>query len=167
MTKHLYLFSFFVLITISVWGQSLELSVLTSDGDFVSGKSATLSWTLGEIVIETYAAEDHYLTQGFQQPFYELMTSLEPETEEFNVHIYPNPATDHVYIDITMGTRLSCYHVEMIDLTGETVYRSELLCDPFHQSISLAHVSSSLVLIRITGESGEILKKGKIIRLCN
>jgi hypothetical protein len=149
------------------WGQSLELSIVTSGGDFVTGKSASLSWTLGEMVTETASTTDHYFTQGFQQPFHELMTSLEPVTEEISFSIYPNPAKDHVNIDITMGNQYSCYQIDMIDLTGEMVYQSELLCNSFHQRLSIADFSSSLLLIRITGRSGEILKTWKIIKLSN
>jgi hypothetical protein len=167
MYKHPYLFLLFILITMSGWGQSLELSILTTGGDFATGKSGSLSWTLGEMVIETVSTTDHYLTQGFQQSFHELMTSLEPVTKEINFSIYPNPAKDHVNIDITTGSRFFCYQIEIIDLTGEMVYQSELLCNSFHQRTSIAHFSSSLLLIRITGQSGEILKTWKVIKLYN
>ena len=167
MYKHLSLLFLFVLITMAGRGQSLELSIVTSGGDFVTGNSATLSWTLGEMVTETVSTTDHYLTQGFQQPFNELMTSVEPITEQATVSIYPNPAKDHVYIDITMGSRSSCYRIEIMDMTGAMVYQSALLCGSCHQSIALDHFSSSLLLIRITDEWGQILKNEKIIKLSN
>ena len=161
------LFLFFILITLPGWGQSLELSVMTSGGDFVTGKSASLSWTLGEMVIETVSTTDQYLTQGFQQPFNELMTSIEPESEEITVSVYPNPAKDHVYVDITMGIRLSCCRIEMTDLKGEMVYQSGKLCGSVHHSIPIVRFPSSLFLIKIMEESGEVLKTWKIIKLYN
>jgi hypothetical protein len=52
---------------------SLNLEVISSAGDYFApeGSNITLSWTMGEPVIETFAPQGStvILTQGFQQPF--------------------------------------------------------------------------------------------------
>ncbi|MBP7497474.1 MAG: T9SS type A sorting domain-containing protein [Bacteroidales bacterium] len=66
------LFFIFLSILFSNLGfsQSLSPEVISSAGDFFSGANITLSWTLGEPVIETFSSQDGQivLTQGFQQP---------------------------------------------------------------------------------------------------
>jgi len=48
--------------------QSIERDVVASSGDFFEGDNISLSWTLGEIAVETYDNGSNILTQGFQQP---------------------------------------------------------------------------------------------------
>jgi len=48
--------------------QSIERDVVASSGDYYEGANISLSWTLGEIAIETYDNGSNILTQGFQQP---------------------------------------------------------------------------------------------------
>lgn len=47
-----------------------NLQIVTTAGDYYVGQGITLSWTLGEPVIETFVSTDKTvtLTQGFQQP---------------------------------------------------------------------------------------------------
>lgn len=57
-----------VVFTITLTAQSVSPEVVASAGDYYEGTNASLSWTLGEIVTETYTAGGVTLTQGFQQP---------------------------------------------------------------------------------------------------
>ncbi len=43
--------------------------VIASAGGYYEGDNISISWTLGEPVIETFVGEDIILTQGFQQPY--------------------------------------------------------------------------------------------------
>lgn len=43
--------------------------VIASAGEYFEGENISLSWTLGEPVIETTTGADIVLTQGFQQPY--------------------------------------------------------------------------------------------------
>ena len=60
------------LITVFAWfgihSQSIERDVVASSGDYFENAGVSLSWTLGELAVETYTAGNITLTQGFQQP---------------------------------------------------------------------------------------------------
>ncbi len=43
--------------------------IIATAGGYFVGENISLSWTLGEPVIETFAGDDIILTQGFQQPY--------------------------------------------------------------------------------------------------
>jgi len=43
--------------------------VVASSGGYFEGENLTLSWTLGEPVVETFTGSNVILTQGFQQPY--------------------------------------------------------------------------------------------------
>lgn len=55
----------FTLITIAGKAQQ----VVSTSGGFYENANISLNWTVGEPVIETFAAGDIILTQGFQQPY--------------------------------------------------------------------------------------------------
>ena len=62
----------FVFIYFAAFSQTSQpnLEIVTTAGDYYVGQGITLSWTLGEPVIETFVSTDKSvtLTQGFQQP---------------------------------------------------------------------------------------------------
>ena len=49
------------------FGQSISPEVIASSGDHFTGTDAQLSWTIGELVIDTYTNGSTQLTQGFHQ----------------------------------------------------------------------------------------------------
>jgi hypothetical protein len=50
--------------------------VIASAGDYFEGNDISISWTLGEPVIETFQGNDLILTQGFQQPYDFYLTQV-------------------------------------------------------------------------------------------
>ncbi|MFU8844174.1 MAG: hypothetical protein ACNA7V_10250 [Bacteroidales bacterium] len=60
------LFSVFPLY---VSAQSVSPEVIATAGDYFENSSGSLSWTLGEVMTETFSSGGNILTQGFQQPF--------------------------------------------------------------------------------------------------
>ncbi|MCB2218849.1 MAG: hypothetical protein KQI35_00535 [Bacteroidetes bacterium] len=63
--KYLFLILFIPILSIA---QTVSPQVIATSGDYFEGTGVSLSWTLGELVTETFAAGDIILTQGFQQP---------------------------------------------------------------------------------------------------
>lgn len=65
---------YFILISIigcflNISGQTLTPEVISSSGGYFENTNASLSWTLGETVTETFSGTNVILTQGFHQPF--------------------------------------------------------------------------------------------------
>ena len=59
---------FAIMIPAFANAQTTSPEVVAAAGDFFSNNTHSLSWTLGEIAIETYSGTTAVLTQGFQQP---------------------------------------------------------------------------------------------------
>jgi len=49
--------------------QAAAQQVVSTTGGYYEGENLSLSWTVGESVIETFTTSEVILTQGFQQPF--------------------------------------------------------------------------------------------------
>jgi len=62
----------FIAISLNAFAQQ----VVATAGGYFEGENISLSWTLGEPVIETFAGDDIILTQGFQQPYNFYFTQI-------------------------------------------------------------------------------------------
>jgi len=51
----------------TVFGQTIQNSVISSTGGSASASNVKMDYTIGETVIETFSAGGHTLTQGFHQ----------------------------------------------------------------------------------------------------
>jgi hypothetical protein len=103
MIKKTLLFGFILFACLShlAWGQSLTPTVLAVGGDyFVNGAgNAALSFTIGEMaMVQTFTTPNYHLTQGFQQPSFELV-GIQEETDFVELfEVFPNPASDYLNV---------------------------------------------------------------------
>ena len=117
--KKLTITTFALLFGIFSYAQTLSPEVISTAGDFfeVSGVGS-LSWTLGEPVVETFTGQsaDVILTQGFQQPedFGVGITEVF-NTGNMSFSLYPNPAINNVRIDLTYD-QSATLSLQLIDL---------------------------------------------------
>jgi hypothetical protein len=81
-----------------VKAQSVSPEVVANGGDYFENSQVSVSWTVGEIAVETYIGSNNILTQGFQQPL--LGVSSIVENPDFNVNVYPNPALNYVKVEL-------------------------------------------------------------------
>lgn len=87
---------------LSVWAmsQSVTPQVLASAGNFFTNAQAgaSLSFTFGEIaLVQTFSNQNYHLTQGFQQPNFNLV-GLEDEQFVELFEVFPNPASDFLNV---------------------------------------------------------------------
>src|SRR4051812_9015968 len=66
--KRIYIFVL-LFICIQAGAQSLSPKVIASAGGYFTSANASLSWTLGETMGQTFTNGNNVLTQGFQQPY--------------------------------------------------------------------------------------------------
>ena len=82
--------------------------VISTQGGSNSNSAGSLDYSIGEVVITFGTNDTTHLTQGFQQPFFEI-TNIETFEISFDVLIYPNPAVDQLTIEfqeILNGSKL-------------------------------------------------------------
>ncbi len=81
---------------INGYTQSISPVVIATSGDYFSTANYSISWTLGETLIETYSVPNQFLTQGFHQPqllsndtvindpVYDFFNGFSPNGDNFN-----------------------------------------------------------------------------------
>ncbi len=134
--------------------------VISASGDHFYGSDFQLSWTVGEPVIEAYNSGDTLLTQGMHQSKLIISTIKEVEDLDVKIQVYPNPAVDHVQLEVesTKDEKLSYILYQM---NGSVLSKGKLIDNqlkvPMHQYESAVYL---LNLIR----SNKILFSFKIIK---
>lgn len=96
-----------------------QLSVQSGGGNYTESGGGSVSWTLGEVVIQTGVSGTHDATQGFQQGNI-YVTGLE-EIPELQISVYPNPAVDNFTINAPEFLTLNIYNS-----TGQLVLNQQL-----------------------------------------
>ncbi len=138
--------------------------VIANAGGFSSGRSYTLSWTIGEPVIETRQSEKMKITQGFHQSYYLILPLNNDELEMlFDVKVYPVPTRDLLNIKISTEAEKVDLLLELVDQIGEIVYREEVSTREYNHQLGLGGYPSNMLLLRVTDTQNHQRRLFKII----
>ncbi len=148
-----------------VSGQSISSYVVASAGESVEAGGLNVSWTLGELAIETLEDNDNtlILTQGFQQGYFEITSIGEPLSNNFILKVYPNPASEFVWVALE-SEEIKDAIVELYNMEGKLVYNSKLNVVEGPNKIDLNSLSSSQYILRISDATGNVLQTFKLIK---
>ncbi len=159
-------FSLIIFLTVGAQTPSISRDVIASAGDYFTSPVGSLSWTLGETVIETVenGSINVILTQGFQQPdeiddtvgIWEL-----PRSNVF-VSLYPNPTIQSIRMDVKYDNS-SRIKIELVDMLGRILNSDNL--DVLKGQVSnyqldVSSLSSGMYLFRLTS-NGNLLNSYK------
>ena len=159
--KKLRLITFCVFGFGTVFSQSVSPDVISSAGDFSTGSTVTVSWTLGECFTETFSTSN-ILTQGFQQPSYTI-TKIESIETSFNVSVYPNPASNLLNIDFAekSGSELK---IELVDILGKIITNIKTDAGISTIQLDLQQYAPEAYFLNISTLKGELLKSFQIVK---
>lgn len=96
------------------WLSAQEL--IGAAGDVCSNENLQVSWSLGEIVTETFVGESYVLTNGFQQS--NILINLIDENGTLHFDVYPNPVKNTVYLK---QWDKSFYQYQIYDSSGKLI----------------------------------------------
>ena len=164
MMKKLFLLSTVLLLYEGSFCQSIVPSVIAASGEYFTNANNTLSWTMGESIIDTYSNTNNSITQGFQQPLYTTVGVKENLAESVSVNVYPNPVNEHLNISV-QAQNSGSVTIEIFDATGRLLIRKIQTAKQFTTTIDMKGFSSALYLLKVTSEEQNIFKTFKIQNL--
>jgi len=145
----------YVQITGQLTAEQYILSTSGSQGAFLNNHS--MSWTMGEMLIETGTQSDHKFTQGFHQPILKL-TTIQDLQVDLLLEIYPNPATEQ--LNIQLENFEPGYSFQLYDALGKLLLTEPLLSS--NKVIPFNSYSTGLYFLVFTKGDNEKLKTFKI-----
>jgi len=153
--KRLFLLIF--LIT-TLFSQSKAQNVIASAGDFNTTTTGSLSWTIGEVITETFSTGLNSLTQGFNQSQLSATATFELPGLNFNLNAFPNPTSDFLIIETD---RVEKMEYLVFNQQGKLILQSEL--SGFQTKIDFKTLIPAIYIIKIV-ENNIPLKQFKIVK---
>ncbi len=133
--------------------QTVQMSVFAGGGGYEINASNSVSWTLGEANILTLQGGSNILTQGFQQPKYDITTSiLYFQDKGIIVKAFPNPTTHELSISFSELTQESMI-MEILDLQGKSLANYTL--KEKENSVSMAGFAAGIYFLNLRSETGK------------
>ncbi len=132
--------------------------IITSSGDYYESSNASLSWTIGESMTETYTSGTTILTQGFQQSRLTAISIFELDDLNITIKIAPNPTPDIItlYIDNYKDINYQLY-----DFNGKLLKQSDVLSE--ETEINFTHLAYAAYFLKIM-KGKQMIKSFQIIK---
>ena len=144
-------------ILANIHAQSLTPEIVTTAGDNFSTTDVSMSWTLGEVMVETYdTTATVILSQGFQQGTLSGTAIDDLYTTFGLIKVFPNPTTQMLRIQREHGQEL---HIRLSDIRGRELMRRSYR--ELYSELDLSHLAEGVYLLHLS--NGD--KIGKTIRI--
>ncbi|TAL60959.1 MAG: T9SS type A sorting domain-containing protein [Bacteroidetes bacterium] len=148
-----------VLIFQSSSAQSFTPDVIGSAGAFATSSSGSMSWTIGEVMTETYSSSGNFFTQGFHQPDTATLTVVSNTASE-NIAIYPNPVADYLIIDLSLTA--GEYILEIFDMQGQRIRKEIILSGQKQVLLPFREFANGIYLLNLINKESQTRTSYKI-----
>lgn len=154
----IFIVCFFVL---PVHAQLIKQEVIASAGGYNIKGDISLSWTLGETIIETFSNGSLVLSHGFQQKLI-ITTVKENLAPSLNVVLYPNPAGDLINIKFDPATDTET-DIILVDLQGKILRSDRIGISTSITGFNLQDVPTGIYFIKII--KGKLINIFRVVKL--
>lgn len=135
-------------------------SVNASGGD-ASGGGGTCAYSIGQIVCTTNSASVGSVAMGVQQPYeISVLTSINQSSLNFEIIVFPNPATDFLNLKIENAELLD-FDFKLFDVNGRLVESRGVNVD--NEVVDMHCLPSSTYFLKVFKRDLEV-KNFKIIK---
>ncbi len=143
----------FILLFISQL--SFGQTVFNASGEMVKNANLSMSYSIGEPIVQTVVSNNKIITQGFQQPKLKITTPTNDTSIEDDLLVYPNPTTSIIFFKNTEKIK----EVEVFNDLGQLLFFEKNIS----QGIDFQNLSNQTYVVKIKMNDENILIK-KIIK---
>jgi hypothetical protein len=157
----IFLFTYlFVSFSNLLFSQDSQLETISVCGNSNQIGEYDISWSLGQVVIESYMANDLVVTQGIHQPFVIITHILQDSKNDLEIKAYPNPAHEFIIVELKKETKLSFI---ISSSNGKIVFNGDLLNKV--NKIELKQIPPGSYILKISGTESNAFNSYNIIKL--
>ena len=145
---------YLLILLFGLYASSLQAQeVVTTAGSYGETTSGSLSWTVGEPVIETITDGTNTLTQGFQQSKLTVTAINNLKISGIELSVYPNPTTDYIILklDNSVQTRHALSQQELsyqlYDIHGKLILQKKMTGNK--QTIHMQNYKPATYILKI------------------
>lgn len=146
------------------FSQSVSQFFLGTTSNLFISSSFSLSFSVGELSVNSYLANDFLLTQGFQQAYPENASPGEDTLQVISVN--PNPVKLKVNLDFYISGNYS-YLIDIYTLKGNRIEQFQYpnIFYKERKTLNMENYAKGLYLIRIYSTNGKVNKMFKIEKM--
>jgi hypothetical protein len=104
------------------WQLAGAQQLVGSAGGTSTVADTSLNWSVGEAAIGVASHPNHTIVVGFQQPSFLTITAVFTDPEHA-IHVFPNPAYDHIFIECPSLSGV--LKIRAFDINGKTITETE------------------------------------------
>jgi hypothetical protein len=140
--------------------QTLEPKVIAASGAYITSASCSMTWTIGEVMTDTYASSGNFFTQGFNQPDTDFATAIVNLFPAENIMVYPNPAINYITIDLkdAPGNHI----IYMYNILGQMLLQENIPATQQQLEIPINAFTNGLYLIHVINPESNLSSSFKI-----
>jgi len=127
--------------------------VVTTAGGYGETTSGSLSWTIGEPVIETITDGINTLTQGFQQSKLTVTAINDLKFPGIELSVYPNPTNSFLFIEVKTDKQRDL-QLSLFDLNGRLILQKKMTENK--QTIKMQNYKPATYILKVTEGNKEI-----------
>lgn len=142
--------------------QSISPEVIASAGEHFDNGTTQLSWTLGEVVIDTYDNGTNILTQGFHQTQL-TVTSVEESLSDVRMNMYPNPTSE--FLNIELGNNENDINLQLFDMSGKLVHKDVINAYDTKYVLPMQSVATGNYLVQMQSVDGKMNTTHKVMKV--
>jgi len=162
-----FIFSIVVAVAIcaNINAQSLTPTVFSTSGSTFENANFSLSYTIGEAITATVSTNNNILTQGFQQPVYDVVSNITDYANSLsvNTNVFPNPTDKLVHVEFNAPENKKAV-MYLYDISGKVI-STETLQANIVQTINLENAATGQYHLKITDVSNQLLSTHKIQKI--
>ena len=164
--KQFFLVGFLTLLLLEVDAQiSISRQVVGISGGSTSS-DFYVSSTSGQIITGTISNSDLTITQGFEQPESNLISSIEEHPfydAKFNLRLFPNPTVQEFYLDVSSDKTLTM-QISLFSPSGKRVLHESKGSNSVVR-IDVSHLPPATYVLRISDSKGLPFIQKSIVKL--
>ena len=149
----------FVIFTINVLNAQ-QLEVINTAGGFYQTSKGSITFSVGEVMTETFTSKDCCFTQGFCQSNITITAIHNQPKLGYELIAYPNPVKNYVILRIDKQN-LNGLKYLLFDLNGRVIDQKSIIAN--QTQIPFQFLIPSTYLLKVIDEKQE-LKVFKIIK---
>lgn len=134
--------------------------IIASNGDSKSVAGIEVSWTIGEVVIETVTGNSVILTQGFHQTKLLATAVNDPLFPDLEIKVFPNPTPGILTLKFSKYVEGSRYF--LYELSGKILENKLILSE--ETEINMKPYANGQYILKLTNESLQEIQSFQIIK---
>jgi len=150
-----------VLFVIGLTGV-LAQNTIPATGGNATGSGGSVSYTVGQVVDDTYTGTNGSIAQGVQQPYeISVLNGIDEALGiSLEIMVYPNPTMDFIKLK-TVNYETQNLRYQLYDMNGRLVKENRVEGD--ETSIVMSNLVPATYFLKVM-EKNEVIKTFKIIK---